>query len=167
MGGSCSGAWGHGNNDGVNIDPAPVPNLNTVDQCRDKCESYGGACKGWTLAEGKCYVKSSVGQMRYDQYTTASGYCFPADGPSSLAAASDSCSGAWSQNNNDGVNIDPAPVPNLNTVDQCRGKCESYGGACKGWTLAEGKCYVKSSVGQMRYDQYTTASGYCFPAGGP
>ena len=83
------------------------------------------------------------------------------------AADQDSCSGAWNQNNNDGVNIDPAPVPNLNTVDQCRDKCESYRGTCKGWTLTEGKCYVKSSVGSMRYDQYTTASGYCFPAGGP
>merc|ERR1712118_260973 len=87
------------------------------------------------------------------------GYCFPAGGPSSLGSSSqapppapDSCSGAWKQNNNDGVNIDPAPVPNLNTVDQCQDKCESYGGACKGWTLGEGKCYVKSSVGPMRYD---------------
>merc|ERR1719221_2427039 len=153
------------------MDPAPVPNLNTVDQCRDKCESYGGACKGWTLAEGKCYVKSSVGPMRYDQYTTASGYCFPAGGPSGPSPAPPpapgSCSGAWGNNNNDGVNMDPAPIPNLNTVDQCRDKCESYEGACKGWTLAEGKCHVKSSVGPMRYDAYATASGYCFPAGGP
>jgi len=154
----------------VNIDPAPIPNLNTVDQCRDKCESYGGACKGWTLTQGKCYVKSSVGSMRYDWYVTASGYCFPAGGPGPTptpAPPTGSCGGAWNQNNNDGVNIDPAPIPNLNTVDQCRDKCESYGGACKGWTLTQGKCYVKSSVGSMRYDWYVTASGYCFPAGGP
>ena len=149
----CGTFWDQNNNDGSNY-RGPVSNTDP-DSCKDMCSNAGqgsydpNTCVGWTVTNNnECYLKSSVGNMRYDEGVQKSGYCYP------------NCEGEQVGFNNHGHNY--AGPDHVENREFCKVRCQGDQPRCKGWTVTnDGSCYLKDSVGPMESDSGVQASGFC------
>merc|ERR1712146_460064 len=102
----------------------------------------------WDQNNNECYLKSSVGNMRYDEGVQKSGYCYP------------NCEGEQVGFNNHGHNY--AGPDHVENREFCKVRCQGDQPRCKGWTVTnDGSCYLKDSVGPMESDSGVQASGFC------